>query len=211
MSLQCQQKTLYFCAYGAKTALEPIYLDCKDKEEIKHIGLEWQNDDSMFYSYEYLNVDFWNLRRPLRYDRTVVLCSETCWLSVNSVLDWAAVFRSPQEGTLASCELFFLMLALRNAPGMLVCLPITSPAVPWRERQRALLKKCICAGLLRPPTRGVTVEAEAEDQSCFRNIVSGSDWGKGCAPNAKLRLSLEFMVELGVSICFSVIDMTYDL
>lgn len=67
----------------------------------------------------------------------------------------------------------------------------------------------ICAGLLRPPTRGVAVETEAEDQSRFRNIVGGSDCGKGCATNVKLRLSLEFMVELGVRIGFSVIDMTY--
>lgn len=69
----------------------------------------------------------------------------------------------------------------------------------------------ICAGLLRPPTRGVAVEAEPEGQSRFRNIMGGSDCGKGCATNAKLRLRLEFMVELGVSICFSVIDMTYEI
>lgn len=41
--------------------------------------------------------------------------------------------------------------------------------------------------------------------------MGGSDCGKGCATNAKLRLRLEFMVELGVSICFSVIDMTYEI
>lgn len=64
----------------------------------------------------------------------------------------------------------------------------------------------IFAGLLSPPTRGV-----AEDQSRFRNIMGGSDCGKGCATNAKLRLSLEFMVGLGVSICFSVINMINEI
>lgn len=96
--------------------------------------------------------------------------------------------------------------------GMLVCLPITSPAETWRERKRALLKKCnvdehLC-WIIETSYKGRHCRGKSWRSITFQKYHGWICLWQRMCHQCKTKVKFRVYGRIRVSICFSVINMT---